>query len=112
MKKVSSQPFGWLSPRGKFIEGDMGDHEKVAREIISNNPSFKEEFQLYRKEHIVPLARDFLAEVKGYCLIHNPTGSGGYLVSHVKRLTKSQKEFLYEYFISMGDRFKAEHYLN
>ena len=90
----------------------MGDHEKVAREIISNNPSFKEEFQLYRKEHIVPLARDFLAEVKGYCLIHNPTGSGGYLVSHVKRLTKSQKEFLYEYFISMGDRFKAEHYLN
>ena len=56
-------------------------------------------------------AREFLSGVKGYALIHNPAGFGGYLVSHEKPLTKAQREFLYDYFIKIGDRFKAECYL-
>ena len=57
------------------------------------------------------LMRDFLSEVKGYCLIHNPTGCGGYIVTNMKSLTKRQKEFLYGYFMDMGDRFKAEQFI-
>lgn len=57
------------------------------------------------------LYRDFLAAEKGYCLIHNPAGIGGYIVTHTKDLTKTQKDFLYGYFIDMGDRFKAEQFL-
>ena len=57
------------------------------------------------------LCRDFLQEVKGYCLIHNPTGSGGYVVTNRKQLTKKQKEFLYGYFSDLGDRFKADQFL-
>ena len=54
------------------------------------------------------LYRDFLTEVKGYCLIHNPSGTGGYIVTNIKELTKKQREFLYDYFMDMGDRLEAE----
>lgn len=53
-----------------------------------------------------------LSEVKGYCLIHNPSGYTGYIVTNMKNLTKQQKEFLYGYFMDMGDRFKAEQFVD
>lgn len=105
--KVTSQPFGWLSPTGVFTEGDWGDHEAVAYEIIKKK-KFVDEFESQDYDG----ARDFLSAVKGYVLIHNPCGNGGYIVSHEKPLTKKQKEFLYGYFMDMGDRFKAELYLD
>lgn len=105
--KVTSQPFGWLSPTGDFTEGDWGEHESVAYEIIKKK-KFVDEFESQDYDG----ARDFLSEAKGYVLIHNPCGGGGYIVSHDKPLTKKQKEFLYGYFMDMGDRFKAELYLD
>lgn len=107
--KKTSQPFGWLSPAGDFTEGDWGEHEYVAVEII-NKKKFYDEWE--QCTNPIYLARDFLSEVKGYVLIHNPAGSGNYIVSHVKPLTKKQKDFLYGYFMDLGDRWKAEQYLN
>ena len=104
--KKTSQPFGWLSPTGEFFEGDWGEHEGVALNIIRSK-----KFD-YRFDDLHYTTRDFLSEVKGYCLIHNPSGTGGYIVSHVKPLTKKQKEFLYEYFMDLGDTLKAERYLD
>lgn len=76
---------------------------------------FVDEYWKWVKENgdneIGHLMRDFLSEVKGYCLIHNPTGCGGYIVTNMKSLTKRQKEFLYGYFMDMGDRFKAEQFI-
>ena len=109
-KKIS-QPFGWLSPTGDFTEGDWGEHEEVAEKIIQKK-RFYEEFEEKEDEYDYYTARDFLSEVKGYVLIHNPSNSGGYIVSHVKPLTKKQKEFLYGYFMDLGDKWKAEQYLN
>ena len=109
--KKTSQPFGWLSPTGEFTEGDWGEHEGVAAKIIEQK-NFYEEFKNKRFEYNCYDARDFLSEVKGYALIHNPCGDGGYIVSHVKPLTKKQKEFLYGYFMDIGDKWKAEQYLN
>lgn len=107
--KKTSQPFGWLSPTGDFTEGDWGEHESVAYEIIKKK-KFDEEYEDY--DSITGGARDFLSEVKGYVLIHNPCADGGYIVSHVKPLTKKQKEFLYGYFMDLGDKWKAEQYLD
>lgn len=56
--------------------------------------------------------KDFLIEVEGYALIHNPSNSGGYVVSHRSILKGKQREFLYDYFYEIGDKWKAEHYLN
>lgn len=109
--KKESQPFGWLSPTGIFEEGDFGEHEEVAAEIVRKK-GWNKEFRCWDEENDeLKLRRDFLADVKGYCLIHNPYGTGGYIVSHTKPLTKKQKEFLYGYFMDLGDRFKAEQYL-
>lgn len=105
--KKESQPFGWLSPTGEFTEGDWGEHEAVAYDIIKAK-GFKEEF---RRGGYDDTSRDFLARVKGYALIHNPAGIGGYIVSHEKPLTKKQKDFLYGYFIDMGDSLMANRYV-
>lgn len=107
--KKTSQPFGWLSPTGEFTEGDWGYHEEVAWNIIQKK-KFEDEFDEHHS--LTHSARDFLSEVKGYVLIHNPSFDGGYIVSHIKPLTKKQKEFLYGYFMDLGDRWKAEQYLN
>lgn len=106
------QPYGWLSPSGKFIEGDFGDHEEIALNIIEEG-KFDNEYDEWRvsKGNYGKLARDFLCEVKGYCLIHNPSGFGGYIVTNIKPLTKKQKDFLFNYFMEIGDTFKAEKYL-
>ena len=106
--------FGWLSPEGTFTESPFGTHEESA-EMICERKGFVDEYWKWVKENgdneIGHLMRDFLSEVKGYCLIHNPTGCGGYIVTNMKSLTKRQKEFLYGYFMDMGDRFKAEQFI-
>lgn len=114
LPKTNSQEFGWLSPTGLFTESPFGQHEQSASEICINM-GFVPEYEVWRKENCdtgFSLKRDFLSKEKGYCLIHNPTGSGGYIVTHLKPLTKKQKEFLYAYFMDMGDQFKAEQFLD
>ena len=107
--------YGWLSPSGRFRPSPFGYHEESAEYIIEEN-----EFELdYEKwsddrytKNISSLMKDFLIEVEGYALIHNPSNSGGYVVSHRSVLTDKQREFLYDYFSKIGDRWKAEYYLN
>lgn len=113
-KPDEPKEFGWLSPSGEFTKSPFGEHEESAS-LICEKKGFVEEYWNWVKEtgdnEIGHLMRDFLSQVKGYCLIHNPSGFGGYVVTNMKNLTKKQKEFLYAYFIDMGDRFKAEQFL-
>lgn len=105
--------FGWLSPNGVFTESPFGHHEESAEEI-SNKNGWDDDYFKWRAEYrgsVLAPYRDFLIHVKGYCLIHNPTGAGGYVVTHTIALTKKQKDFLYAYFIDKGDRFKAEQFM-
>ena len=77
--------------------------------LLLLSKGFNDEYRKWRDENkdvYVHLKRDFLQEVKGYCLIHNPYGYGGYMGTNMRDLTKKQKEFLYGYFIDMGDRFR------
>lgn len=112
-KEVEEKEFGWLSPTGEFTESPFGEHEESAEEICEKK-GFETEYRAWRKENlgtgVMRLYRDFLAQVKGYCLIHNPSGTGGYIVTNIKELTKKQREFLFDYFMDMGDRFKAEQF--
>lgn len=113
--KSGSEEFGWLSPKGDFTESPFGQHEDSAEKICEKCGFMDEYWEWYENQQNAGkgvLMRDFLSDVKGYCLIHNPAANGGYIVSHSKNLTKKQKEFLYDYFMDMGDRFKAEQYMN
>ena len=109
--KVDSQPFGWLSPTGDFIESDWGTHEESAQEIVKKK-GFEDEYEEWISASDFRLYRDFLIYEKGYVLIHNPSLFGGYKVTYVKDLTKDQKDFLYGYFYDMGDKWNAEKYFN
>jgi len=108
--KKTSQPFGWLSPAGDFFEGDFAEHEEIAFKIIKKK-GFQPEFDQWIQSLSGRTARDFLSQEKGYCLIHNPMGDGGYIVSRTKPFTKQQKDFLYGYFMDIGDRMRAESFL-
>lgn len=112
---IEPKEFGWLSPMGVFTKSPFGTHEESA-ERICEEKGFIDEYWEWVKENrgneIGHLMRDFLSQVKGYCLIHNPSGYVGYIVTNMKPLTKHQKEFLYNYFMDMGDNFKAEQYLD
>lgn len=82
-----------MSPTGDFIESPFGTHEESASEICRSK-GFNDEYRKWRDENkdaYVHLKRDFLQEVKGYCLIHNPYGYGGYIVTNMRNLTKKQK---------------------
>lgn len=110
-ESIKEHDYGWLSPTGDFTPSPFGTHEESAQTICENQ-NFMDEYSVWRQEsedHY--LTRDFLIEAKGYALIHDPTGQNCYLVTNMKNLTKKQKEFLYGYFIDMGDRFKAEQFL-
>ena len=100
--------YGWVSPNGEFILSDFGTHEESAIEIVKKHHWEKE-----RRESDYDLCRDFLILVKGYALIHNPTGDGGYIVSNNhNKYTKAQREKLYDYFMYHEDRFMAKQFLN
>jgi hypothetical protein len=92
--------WGWLYPSGKYKEADFGDHEEAAQEIIEDS-GWKDEFRAWDKTDL-RLARDFLVEVKGFVLLHNPSGFGVTQVSSKGIYTKRQREFLYDYFIKEG----------
>ena len=86
-----------------------GTHEGSAIEIIQKN-GWVDEYEK-RDYEILNLARDYLCGVKGYVLIQNPSMDGGYIVTNMKPLTKKQKEFLYDYFMAVGNSARANHYM-
>ena len=106
--QYESQSYGWLSPGGEFIPSDFGTHEQSADSIIEKK-GFQKDYKKKQELNSSFLCRDYLIEF-GYCLIHDPTGQGLYLVSHTRPLTKKQNDFLHEYFMKMGDSFKADQF--
>ena len=108
--KKSSQPYGLLSPSGKFIEGDFGEHEQLAWNIIEEN-NWNDDY--LEEIGAISTACDYLVHKKRYVIIHNPSGDGGYIVTAnlMYPLTKAQREFLYNYFYDMGNVMRAEYYL-
>lgn len=108
--------FGWLSPTGVFTPSPFGTHEQTASEITEKK-HLATDFRLWirkpkKEEQIfMSLYRDFLIHEKGYCLIHNPSSNGGYIVTNHKKLTKAQNEFLFGYFMDLGYALKAERFI-
>ena len=104
-EEIDYKSYGFLSPNGDFTPGEWGTHEELAFNIVD-----KLGLEDERCEKHIHLCRDFLINEKGYVLIHDPSNQG-YIVTHGdKPLTKKQKDFLYGYFLDMGDKFNAEKY--
>lgn len=85
--------YGWLSPDGTFYPVEFAKHQVWASNYV---------LKLCKNEDIsfdeAPKsdAGDWLVD-RGWVLIHNPYKTLKITRNPVGRLTKSQKEFLYEY---------------
>ena len=113
-EKYEEKEFGWLSPLADWYESEWGTHEEKAYEIIVSNCWEDEYFDWCDKQPTCSIGRcgDFLSEIKGYVLIHNPSLLGGdYIVTNTKSITKKQRNFLYDYFMDMNMKLIAEKYL-
>lgn len=103
--------YGWLAPSGNFTPGPFGSHEELAYEIIKENGWEDEFWDWGVPPGRIHTAGDFLVQVKNYVLLDCPCGIGDTNVTRDinKKLTKAQKEFLYDYLIKDGQDFLANH---
>jgi len=84
--------YGWLSPQGKFTPVEWGSHESWAREYCGKH------FKDVDSDRPFFYPGDFL-EKNGWILLHNPhLGAVEIPDWQLKKATKRQKEFLYDYF--------------
>lgn len=104
VEKTKDEEYGFLSPSGKFYEGKWGTHAELAIEIIEDN-NWNNEVKRISGQNV---AINFLLE-KGFILIHDPS-SKDYIVVNKDEATKEQKEFLYQYFINVGNAYVANQY--
>lgn len=95
--------FGWLSPTGDFYSYGWGEHEEGAFEIIDKK---------YPGELSSGTAGDFLVS-KNWILIDSPYMDGCINITrnHSKKITKKQREFLFDYFTERHMDERARDYL-
>ena len=103
--------YGWLEPNGTFHEVPWCDHQEFARKTIENR-GWQDEFDRWDDDTSIYCNGDFLTQVKGWALLHNP-GRGVAIVTRdeSKRLTKAQREFLFDYYAKRKMMDKAKEYL-
>ena len=103
--------YGWLEPNGVFHEVKWGDHQKFAFDTIRKRNWFNDFGESY--EHAQLCSGDFLTDVKGWVLLHNPSRGVAFVTrGENKGITKAQAEFLYDYYQSRGMRDVASQYVS
>lgn len=96
----TTEDYGWLEPNGTFHEVDWGQHQTWAADYVKEN--FPEEYedvgmQMNTDTGLIGEG-DFLVE-RGWVLLHSPSqGIAQPTRNPVKRYTKAQQEFLYDYY--------------
>lgn len=102
--------YGWLEPDGTFHPVPWCEHQEWATEELRKR-GFWDDFRHW-DGGLRDLPGDYLTEVKGWVLLHNP-GQGIAYVSRGegRRLTKAQREFLFDYFYKRGRKVEAAEYL-
>ena len=107
----STGDYGWLAPDGKFYEVDWGNHQEWAQEYIEENfPEVAEDddadMQMKCNVGLIG-AGDWLVE-RGWVLLHSPSqGIAHPTKNPIKRYTKAQQEFLYDYYMERGKEKEA-----
>lgn len=87
--------YGWLEPSGEYHPVEWGEHQEWAcdyvRELCNKGLMNIEDAPVDCGEYLVE---------KGWILLHNPAHGIAIITKDViRRMTKSQKEFLYDYYI-------------
>lgn len=107
----STGDYGWLAPDGEFFEVDWGNHQEWAQRYIEESfPEVAEndDIDMQTKSNTGLIgAGDWLVE-RGWVLLHSPSqGIAQPTRNPVKRYTKAQQEFLYDYYMERGREKEA-----
>ena len=108
---VDEPDYGWLFPDGTFHPVEWGEHQHWAWSwLMAHDPDFKEMTDP-RSGNYVPIDRagDYLSEHHRAILLHNPglgTANATGVPGH--RMTKAQKEYLYDYYTKRGLTDRAD----
>lgn len=110
-KEHSTEDYGWLEPDGTFHEVEWGNHQEWAQRYIEENfPEVAEDddVDMQTKCNVGLIgAGDWLVE-RGWVLLHSPSqGIAQPTKNPVKRYTKKQQEFLYNYYMERGKEREA-----
>ena len=109
----SSEDYGWLEPDGTFHEVEWAKHQSWAEQFIREN--MNEEEWLAAGIHLDGQFKtagynsfgDYLID-RGWVLLHSPSqGIAQPTRNPVKRYTKAQQEFLYEYYMERDKEKEA-----
>lgn len=110
-EKHSTEDYGWLAPDGTFYEVEWGNHQEWAQNYIEENfPEVADdsEVDLQVKCNVGLIgAGDWLVE-RGWILLHSPSQGIAFPTRNpLKRYTKAQQEFLYDYYMERGKEKEA-----
>lgn len=115
-EKHSTEDYGWLAPDGTFYEVEWGNHQEWANNYLKKHLSEEEQKAALIEINASGMAKsgtdimgaaDYLVR-RGWVLLHNP--SQGIAVptrNPLKRYTKAQQEFLYDYYMERGKEKEA-----
>lgn len=101
LKEFWPDEYGWLSPQADFFPVPWAQHQEWAWEYSEKNFTKDEWYAYYKtqKGQAAERAGDFLVS-RGWVLLHNPNQGIAHMTRHpTKSLTKTQKEYLYDYFM-------------
>ncbi len=114
----STEDYGWLEPNGTFHGVEWGKHQEWAKRYIRENMT--EEEWLLAGVHMDGQFKtasynsfgDYLVE-RGWVLLHSPSqGIAQPTRNPIKRYTKAQHDFLYDYYIERGKEKEANAIFN
>lgn len=115
-KEHSTEDYGWLEPDGTFHAVEWGNHQEWANDYLDKNLTQEERFAamveinasgMVKSSPDVIGAADYLVR-RGWVLLHNPSQGIAFPTKNpMKRYTKAQKEFLYDYYMERGKEKEA-----
>ena len=105
-QKDTDDDYGWLSPNGTFYPGEFGSH--VASGIRLAKKFYPE--QCADPEN--NLREDDILYQHNWILMHNPTyGTATPNYKPEARITKAQRDFIYNYYMKRGKNGLADRYM-
>lgn len=88
-------PYGFINPQGEYIPVEWCKHSKWANDYIQEHYTIEQQLTGNPESYI---GTDYLIYIKNWILIDSPTQDEG-RVQIGNKITKAQKETLYDYFI-------------
>lgn len=106
-EEIPEPEYGWLDPSGNFYSSEWGTHETKAYEICDE---FNYEID-YDKNGKPMTAGDYLVNKRNWILIDNPNKNFYIHVTYGNRISKAQREFMYDYFIKLKQPDRAKEFI-